>query len=813
MQHQEFLNQLNCLQDQIDAGNWTTEAQSTVKRILKISDQPKINILRATRLLVNGQRAMALTAAPRKNGPFKPNPSVGAKIDIIDQQLMHLKFIGGRTKKKRKIGEPPDDPSKSQQDKEKGKKKLMKSMGYGKVASRVTPDSKHLRAVFRAILSQKSQGRSPNIIITNEEINTEVSQANFTSFAEFMRVLDFSTKLKLPSPPPIPKNLAQARKDAETNFKEKEAAYDVLYEAASNDPTDAEQTALDDAWEEQESAKQMLAESKQRFTQQEIYTKATSQLSILNQNLIVIQKNLNRAPSSYANDMKELETLINKMFRLPSTMKPRYDELIKLKETVEKLESMKFETKQKILQFTAMQKTALTSMPTPTAVALHPNVKPMHEQYLRAYYTILYFVQDISPTVLSKTMRHNRFFSNEVFSLILKFVRASLEPELTDKNLGDVTGIPSLLDLGRPRSSKQITYYLPELIKAYAIYMVMISMPPEDANTLAFVDNMYYFILNPKKTDIKKVKYSMQLLGNGFSMAITPGGEKQVREEILARLTSDFIRFSDRAQTKLILEDIKKSGITREAWIRKRADTYMNNGPTPYPNSNLVPVYFHVVTLLRFRNLPMKEIEYYINHFRQLTPNQIPENNRDLKTMMTMLKKVAVQLEDAVRFPLENGFAEYVIAPFWTTWNWRQKWYAPHKKMTKEEKKKHNKKKIWEMLDDSARLGLRKRRMELWQIATHLVRIASKKWSTTTMYIGWKRDKPPTIPEESRLNAYELAVAALVAIHLEDMAHLLNKRGHFKLSVIGPYPDHLLSEYNSLILQPLETWENHPMMS
>ncbi len=85
--HQEFLNQLNRLQDQIDAGNWTPEAQSTVKRILKISDQPKTNILRATRLLVNGQQALELPAAPRKNEPFNPKAS-DAKIKI-KKQLIH----------------------------------------------------------------------------------------------------------------------------------------------------------------------------------------------------------------------------------------------------------------------------------------------------------------------------------------------------------------------------------------------------------------------------------------------------------------------------------------------------------------------------------------------------------------------------------------------------------------------------------------------------------------------------------------------------------------------------------------------------
>ncbi len=805
--HQEFLNQLNLLQDQIDAGNWSPEAQSTVKRILKISDQPKTNILRATRLLVNGQRALALAVAPIKKGPFKPKSS-GAKIDITDQ-LMHLKFIGGRTKKKRKIGEP-EDPSRSQQDKEKGKKKLMKSMGYGKVASRVTPDSKDLRAAFRIIRSKQSS-RHPDSV-TNEEINTAISQANFASFAEFMRVLYFSTNLKIPSPPSVPKKLAQARKDAEKNFYDKQTAYNALSEADG-------MTAMDEAWDEQESARKVLEESEKTFTQQEIYTKTTSQLSILNSNLIVIQKNINKRPTSYTRDMIELKAL-ELIWEIPAEQKPRYNELLKLKEAVEKLDSMKSETKQKILEFTAMQKTALASIPTSTELAAHPNVKPIHEQYIRAHYTILYFVQDISQTVLSKKMRHNRFFSDEVFSLILKYVRgpeAGIETttKLMDKNLA--SGIPSLLNLGgRIRSSEKITYYLPEFIKAYAIYMVMIAMPPADGNTRAFVDNMYYFILNPQKTDIKKVKYSMQLLGNGFSMAITRGGEKQVREEIITRLTSDFIRFSEHDQTKRILEEIKESGITRERWILNRAEKYMNNGLTPYPNSNIEPAYYGIVEMLRFRNLPMKEIEYYMNRFRHLTStNETRQNNRDLKTMMTMLEKVAVQLEDAVRFPLENGFAEYVIAPFWATWDWRQKWYNPRREMTKAEKKKHSRKNIWEMLDDSAHLKVRKRRMELWQIATHLVRIASKKWSTTAMYIGWKRDKAPTIPEESRLNAYELAVAALVAMHLESMGALLHTNSPFRLmiSVIGPYGSMLLSEYNSLILQPLETWGNHPMMS
>ncbi len=809
--HKKILNQLNLLQDHIDAGNWTAEAQNVVKRILKISNQPKNNMLRANQLLVNGQRALLLTAPPRKNGPFNGG---GAKIDITDQ-LIHLKFIGGRTKKKRKIGEPPDDDddddddagtSRSQIDKKKDKKKLMRSMGYARVAIHLNPYNKNIRDTFRNIMVKQTKPQRDFDTITNEDLDREVSKANFTSFEEFVRVLDFSTQFRIPSPPPKI-NLAQARIDAEKNSKEKQVAYDTLDQAS------ADNAALDIAWDEVVKARRVLAQAKNTFTQQEIYTKATSQLSILNSNLIIIQNNLNRKPASYTRDMAELKTLEHLYFTenmaelealehvpggVPPKKTPRYDELLKLYDTVQKLENMKSETKQKILDLTAMQRTALDSMPTATALAAHPSVKKIHDQYMRAYYTILYFLPNITKTVLTKKMRGNPLYYTSFFTWILKFIRESPE---------------------------KITYYLPEFIKAYAMYMVMLSITRPRDSTVKYMDNLYAFITNPRITDnrqtnrymnINQIKYSMQLLGNGFAVEMTPGGEKQIKQGLIDKLTRQFTHFSDRDVIKKYVEEIQESGMTKTVWIVKRVDKlmYTYDSVTAYPNSNLVAIYYNVVMMIRFRNLPIKDIENYILLYRRsLSENQRTKNTRDIKAMMTMIEKVVVQLEEAVRFPLENGFAEYVIAPFWATWNWRHKWWEPYQQMTPAEKKKHNKKKIWDMLDDSAHLRTRKRRMHFWQIATHLVRIASGKWSTDAMYTGWNRDKPPTIPEKARLTAYELAIAALVAMHLEDVAYLmLNHTQPSRISVIGPYPEHLLSEYNSLILQPLEAWEQHPMM-
>lgn len=350
----------------------------------------------------------------------------------------------------------------------------------------------------------------------------------------------------------------------------------------------------------------------------------------------------------------------------------------------------------------------------------------------------------------------------------------------------------------RVASSRLYTTPLRKMVLSLSIYLGLLKIisAPDARSLSVFMDQK--LIAYNQGVGLDEIKWAFMNLTRAFSIAITPNGAQGVKD--LMRENSLHRIKRNSAYAAMVKNQLKQAGKTLKDWLDYAVHKKIHNRLWQYPNSfELENLYDDVLLLVRSGKFARTR----------------GSNMRSL-ALMAMFKGVASKISQSTQSPLEPVFALNVMLPFWVAFDWQRAF----------ESVEHEALQIWNVLPNYvATSETQAKRNKLWQIASHLVRIAAGKWHGINF--GTLLQKAVQIPATSYLDAHELSIAAFVALYLEHLGDIYTAKPPEGLptfpytteienertfpGLTGDVPTSIWEAYNTLFLHPLMYWDHHMM--